>query len=177
LAEPLSLPGALSTVHSSLFAEDGFPHSEIHGSKLVRSSPWLIAAYHVLHRLSAPRHPPDALLSLDRSHYQCPSLTAVLAARPGRSHLHPNRSPYLTELHEHRSRSHMIGQLGRPITSKDLSNHTRHAFDTPAVKRGRPDPRGSARHKRRPRSLGDCRSCHPACLLFTITSEQDSHRP
>ena len=53
----------------------GFPHSEIHGSKLVRSSPWLIAAYHVLHRLLPPRHPPDALKTLDRSHYQCPPLT------------------------------------------------------------------------------------------------------
>src|SRR5262245_9020868 len=51
----------------------GLPHSEIHGSKLVRSSPWLIAAYHVLHRLCAPRHSPDALKSLDCSHYQCPS--------------------------------------------------------------------------------------------------------
>ena len=50
----------------------GFPHSEIVGSKLVRSSPTLIAAYHVLHRLSAPRHPPNALKSLDRSHCQCP---------------------------------------------------------------------------------------------------------
>ncbi len=49
----------------------GFPHSEIVGSKLIRSSPTLIAAYHVLHRLSTPRHPPDALKSLDRSHYQC----------------------------------------------------------------------------------------------------------
>ena len=39
----------------------GFPHSEIHGSKLTRSSPWLIAACHVLHRLSVPRHPPNAL--------------------------------------------------------------------------------------------------------------------
>ena len=46
------------------------PHSEIHGSKLIRSSPWLIAAYHVLHRLCVPRHPPDALLSLDHSHRQ-----------------------------------------------------------------------------------------------------------
>src|SRR5438067_10159710 len=54
--------------------EGGFPHSEIFGSKLVRSSPKLIAAYHVLHRLSAPRHSPNALKSLDRSHYQCPSL-------------------------------------------------------------------------------------------------------
>jgi hypothetical protein len=52
--------------------EGGFPHSEIRGSKLVRSSPRLIAAYHVLHRLSAPRHPPDTLKTLDRSHYQCP---------------------------------------------------------------------------------------------------------
>src|SRR3954451_14662306 len=52
--------------------EGGFPHSEILGSKLVRSSPRLIAAYHVLHRLSAPRHPPDTLKALDRSHYRCP---------------------------------------------------------------------------------------------------------
>ena len=54
--------------------EGGFPHSEIRGSKLVRSSPRLIAAYHVLHRLSAPRHPPDTLKALDRSHYRCPPL-------------------------------------------------------------------------------------------------------
>jgi hypothetical protein len=43
---------------------DGFPHSEIHGSKPVCGSPWLIAAYHVLHRLLAPRHSPPALSSL-----------------------------------------------------------------------------------------------------------------
>ena len=46
------------------------PHSEIPGSKPVRGSPGLIAAYHVLHRLSAPRHPLDALQTLDRSHRQ-----------------------------------------------------------------------------------------------------------
>ena len=50
----------------------GFPHSEIIGSKLIRSSPTLIAAYYVLHRLHTPRHPLDALKTLDRSHYQCP---------------------------------------------------------------------------------------------------------
>src|SRR6516165_8486899 len=54
--------------------EGGFPHSEIRGSKLVRSSPRLIAAYHVLHRLSAPRHSPNTLKTLDRSHYRCPPL-------------------------------------------------------------------------------------------------------
>ena len=42
----------------------GFPHSEIPGSKLVCSSPRLIAAYRVLHRLLVPRHPPCALSSL-----------------------------------------------------------------------------------------------------------------
>ena len=50
--------------------EGGFPHSEILGSKPVRGSPRLIAAYHVLHRLSAPRHPPDTLKRLDCSHNQ-----------------------------------------------------------------------------------------------------------
>ena len=43
----------------------GLPHSEIHGSKLILSSPWLIAEYHVLHRLLLPRHSPNALLALD----------------------------------------------------------------------------------------------------------------
>ena len=39
-----------------------FPHSEICGSKDICSYPQLIAAYHVFHRLSVPRHPPCALL-------------------------------------------------------------------------------------------------------------------
>eukprot|EP01023_Acetabularia_acetabulum_P046277 TRINITY_DN4756_c0_g2_i3.p3 TRINITY_DN4756_c0_g2~~TRINITY_DN4756_c0_g2_i3.p3 ORF type:complete len:166 (+),score=0.77 TRINITY_DN4756_c0_g2_i3:503-1000(+) len=39
----------------------GLPHSEIHGSQLFCSSPQLIAALHVLHRLYMPRHPPCAL--------------------------------------------------------------------------------------------------------------------
>jgi hypothetical protein len=43
----------------------GLPHSEIHGSKVILTSPWLIAEYHVLHRLLLPRHPPNALFALD----------------------------------------------------------------------------------------------------------------
>ena len=42
----------------------GFPHSEICGSKLMCSSPQLIAACHVLHRLPVSRHSPCALSSL-----------------------------------------------------------------------------------------------------------------
>lgn len=58
----------------------GLPHSDIHGSKPVRGSPWLFAAYHVLHRLLVPRHPPNALLILtpsiiiaDETHAQKPA--------------------------------------------------------------------------------------------------------
>ena len=39
----------------------GLSHSEISGSKVICTSPKLIAAYHVLHRLREPRHPPCAL--------------------------------------------------------------------------------------------------------------------
>ena len=42
----------------------GLPHSETHGSKPICGSPWLFAAYRVLHRLPVPRHSPCALLSL-----------------------------------------------------------------------------------------------------------------
>src|ERR1700761_7798039 len=48
--------------------EGGFPHSEICGSKVAHTSPQLIAACHVLHRLYAPRHPRIALTSRLRAH-------------------------------------------------------------------------------------------------------------
>ncbi len=46
------------------FYQIGFPHSDIPGSRPVCGFPRLFAAYHVLHRLLAPRHPPYALSSL-----------------------------------------------------------------------------------------------------------------
>lgn len=42
----------------------GFSHSGIAGSTVVCTSPTLIAAYHALHRLLEPRHPPRALTNL-----------------------------------------------------------------------------------------------------------------
>ena len=42
-----------------------FPHSEICGSKLICSSPQLIAACHVFLRLLMPRHSPCALVCLN----------------------------------------------------------------------------------------------------------------
>ena len=47
--------------------DGGFPHSEIHGSKPVDGSPWLIAVCRVLHRLMMPRHPSCARIRLARN--------------------------------------------------------------------------------------------------------------
>ena len=46
------------------YCSAGFPHSDIHGSPDICSSPWLFAACHVLLRLLMPRHSPCALSSL-----------------------------------------------------------------------------------------------------------------
>ena len=60
----------------------GFPHSEIHGSTPVCGSPWLIAAYHVLHRLLEPRHSPSALSSLIANYIFGVSLLRTLLTEP-----------------------------------------------------------------------------------------------
>jgi hypothetical protein len=67
----------------------GFPHSEIPGSPIARISPGLFAACHVLHRLSVPRHPPDALVS------RLINRIAVTgdAAPPPRTEPNPSRKP------------------------------------------------------------------------------------
>ena len=51
----------------------GLSHSEIAGSRVICTYPALIAAYHVLHRLREPRHPPCALTYLCRMHDYCPT--------------------------------------------------------------------------------------------------------
>ena len=64
-----SSPGALLTAYEFScgcpgITPDGFPHSDIHGSILACSSPWLFAACRVLLRRLAPGHPPCALIRL-----------------------------------------------------------------------------------------------------------------
>src|SRR3954469_17388661 len=62
--EMFQFPGLASLAGLPVSPLAGLPHSVILGSRLMCSSPWLIAAYHDLHRLSMPRHPPCALLRL-----------------------------------------------------------------------------------------------------------------
>ena len=57
-------------VMMTVLQTDGLSHSEIRGSKDICSYPRLIAAYHVLHRLHEPRHPPCALIHFLGSGHQ-----------------------------------------------------------------------------------------------------------
>ena len=52
---------ALYICRVSSLQDDGLSHSEIRVSKIICIYTRLIAAYHVLHRLCEPRHPPCAL--------------------------------------------------------------------------------------------------------------------
>ena len=73
--EMFQFPGFASSAYvfsSGSRSRGGLPHSDIPGSRPARGSPGLLAACHVLHRLLAPRHPPDALLLLAPSPAQRP---------------------------------------------------------------------------------------------------------
>ena len=76
----------------------GLPHSDTHGSKAVRASPWTFAACRVLRRLREPRHPPYALTRFSLSRVGraparpplvCLSLLCLLS-------FHPVKEPALT---------------------------------------------------------------------------------
>jgi hypothetical protein len=61
----------------------GFPIRRSRGQRLVSTSPGLIAAAHVLHRLLAPRHPPCALslLIVKNSHFATMEFSRCARAR------------------------------------------------------------------------------------------------
>ncbi len=70
----------------------GFPHSDIRGSTIARISPRLFAACHVLHRLLAPRHPPNALITLQITPSPPARRTKPRPARDSAAHLSHSHS-------------------------------------------------------------------------------------
>ena len=78
------------------YCSRGFPHSEIPGSMDICSSPRLIAACHVLHRLLMPRHSPCALFSL--TYHRRNSLHSVSALAKTPYPLLPSPTPSQTRL-------------------------------------------------------------------------------
>ena len=101
----------------------GLPHSEIHGSKPARGSPWLIATCCVLHRLSVPRHPPDALQTLDLiGAYSTSKSPPTNAPRAGESPQGPTTSPQPHPAKMH----HMTQPTATPtLEATALSGHPR----------------------------------------------------
>ena len=103
----------------------GLPHSEIPGSTIARISPGLFAACHVLHRLSVPRHPPDAL-------------TSRLSATPNGKD-HPISRCTRTSGRSAAHQNHFgCGKLLLPqktLLSRDLHSHRRRHYRTHAQPR------------------------------------------
>ena len=110
----------------------GFPHSEISGSKPVCGSPELFAAYHVLHRLLAPRHSPYALSSLTIRTHELPlsvlspwCLIPARAVSPGATFAHEggaartvNQGPDTEIQHREFLEKHCV--LGRNYHLQDI---------------------------------------------------------
>ena len=55
-------PLASAKIRMGILQIPGLSHSETRGSRVICTYPRIIAAYHVLHRLDEPRHPPYALI-------------------------------------------------------------------------------------------------------------------
>ena len=129
----------------------GFPHSEICGSTIARISPQLIAACHVLHRLLAPRHPPNALNSLRstfaRTQYQTAPTTP---SRPCQAtSQHPNA--LTTILYATSTKSLIYLSMNRPTRTapkgrqvSGLDQASQPAHRTAKGRHAPGDPRGQA---------------------------------
>ena len=120
----------------------GLPHSDTPGSKPARGSPGIFAACHVLHRLLAPRHPPDALLILKSSRHPSqdngrPPCTGTIHATsaPEQAHamlthaMHPPKAADATHPSQH----------GRPSPTS-----TQHTHKTPLNAATNPAPAHAA---------------------------------
>jgi hypothetical protein len=139
----------------------GFPHSEIRGSTIARISPRLIAACHVLHRLLAPRHPPNALVSLEIHQH--------------RPHAGPNRA-LPAEMPRHPNHKHKITPLYfQPIPSSLVKEH-------PPTRQPRGAPRQAAvlearKQWRQPESNRRPPACKAGALPAELCPRSKARRP
>src|SRR5216117_1348639 len=85
----------------------GFPIRRSRDQRLVSTSPALIAAAHVLHRLLAPRHPPCALVLLIEKNTLCVAMEFSRCTRTARPREKPpdNRRSLKTQQRLSTSRS------------------------------------------------------------------------
>jgi hypothetical protein len=89
LRSPLQPMDSVADV--SAFPKTGFPIQKSPDQSLFSSSPRLIAAYHVFHRLLTPRHPPSALNSLATKQLTRLLYCAVSICKLSKSSMNDNR--------------------------------------------------------------------------------------
>ncbi len=134
----------------------GLPHSEIPGSTIARISPGLFAACHVLHRLSVPRHPPDALD------------LRLIAARRQRS---PQRTPagrtIQTAAHRDKTRRRQT-RLGKTLQNTAISHEDASSDKADAATPAAP----RVRYHRTPGSQPRCRR---RTMSASVTSQLSLH--
>ena len=103
----------------------GFPIRTSRGQWMVSSSPGLIAAAHVLHRLLAPRHPPCALRLLIMKNTVVAAMEfSRCAAGPIPAKRQPARGRSLKTQQRRTSRSTLFqasSSIGRPKSSNESS--------------------------------------------------------
>ena len=143
----------------------GLPHSEIPGSTVARTSPGLFAACHVLHRLSVPRHPPDALTSL----------APLQEIAPGAG-THPGTCTHVPApaypVHTHAPAPSPTGE-GTRMRKTSSSSRCRKNRRTRSLRAARPTPHRGARR----RMVGLGRFERPTSRLSGVRSDRLSYRP
>ncbi len=162
----------------------GLPHSEIPGSKGARASPGLFAACHVLHRLSTPRHSPDALRSLAPLQQRAPSCTKAHACRHERP-LAKRRRPCLADAEHPLRRLNRNGQKQAYHAWRSSMPAFRNGGEPPLRPSG-PDElmRPTRPERRSPHGTRPCRSRRSIALpafdqtcLFTMYKEHSPEHP
>ena len=170
----------------------GFFHSEIPGSKPACGSPRLIAACHVLLRLSAPRRPPYTLSSLTKSKRDSSSGTGFLSRILGsllwiRFSCQRTVDREIRAAHAHRKRATRIVRIS--TCPKSHRDETREASKPPGgADRPRTDDLRLAKAAlsqlsyspgplRAPPLVGLGRFELPTSRLSGVRSDQLSYRP
>jgi hypothetical protein len=145
--------------------KEGLPHSDIRGSTIARISPRLFAACHVLHRLLAPRHPPNALVSLTIQPPKRPHAVPNRAQTSQCSHSKPYAYPTL-HFHSqiHLSKITRQGQVHRPGATCGGFGSTRPSGPEAKGHIRRADSHRAARQCRAGRASKSlaCRQANPA---------------
>jgi hypothetical protein len=177
----------------------GFPHSDIRGSTIARISPRLFAACHVLHRLLAPRHPPNALISLHihttaRAQGQITPHTKSLLTDSSASHHISAQTNTLTLVMRHNTPIHLHHEKEqhlKPVPQPHIEAAAQSQIGFP----GSRESSSPANHNHPPWRRSDSNRRPPACKagalplsyapsgetrsfqLITIKTTQASSRP